>query len=206
MRISSQNNQFIFTFPYDFVEEYLEIQFNKLMVKNFIPYDTIIDYINSTIKEVVVPSLAFNFPEQRIKRGKTIAHKESQSVFDKYTNEIDITFRSVDSYLNYFILQQILVEFYLNNDKRNIPLLHLSILDKDGDLIYTLLFREVLLKSISEVRLGYQQQDIAEKPFTVTFRYNWIDIRWELDDDDVKTNKSIFDVPINFKKGKLDQI
>lgn len=206
MRISSQNNQFIFSFPYDFIEEYLEIEFNKLMEKNLIPYDSTIDYINSTIKEIVMPSISFNDVEQTLKRGKVIAHKESGSIFDKFSNEIDITFRAVDSWTNFFMLQQILVEFYLNNKKRNIPILHLSILDKDGDLIYTVLLKEVFLKSISEVRLGYNQQDISEKTFSITFRYNWIDVRWELDDEDVKTNKSIFDIPISFTPGKLDKI
>lgn len=204
MRISSQNSQFIFNFPVDFIEPWLYDQFQKLMDKNFIPYDSVIDYINSTIKEVVFPSASFENKEQRLRRGKIVGWKDSKSVFDTFTNELEITFRSVDSWLNYFIMLQILMEFYLNNDKNQIPMFTLEIIDKDGNLIYTIIFEEVLLKSISEIRLGYQQYDIAEKTFTVSFRYNFIDIRWELDDDDIKTSKSIFDVPINFKPGKLD--
>jgi hypothetical protein len=83
---------------------------------------------------------------------------------------------------------------------------NLSILDKDGTLIYTIIFEEILLKSISELRLGYQMYDIGEKVFTITFRYNFIDIRWELNDDDVNTSTSIFDIPINFSPGSLDNI
>lgn len=205
MRISSQNNQFIFNFPVDFIEPYLYDQFQKLMDKNFIPYESVIDYINSTIKEVVFPSTTFENKEQTLRRGKKVGWKDSKSVFDTFTNELDITFRSVDSWLNYFILLQILIEFYLNNDKNQIPMFTLEIIDKDGNLIYTIIFEEILLKSISEIRLGYQQYDIAEKTFSITFRYNFIDIRWELDDDDIKTSKSIFDIPINSKPGKLDK-
>lgn len=205
MRISSQNSQFIFNFPVDFIEPHLYEQFQKLMDKNFIPYESVIDYINSTIKEVVFPSASFENKEQTLRRGKKVGWKDSKSVFDTFTNELDITFRSVDSWLNYFIMLQILMEFYLNNDKNQIPMFTLEIIDKDGNLIYTIIFEEVLLKSIGEIRLGYQQYDIAEKTFSVTFRYNFIDIRWELDDDDIKTSKSIFDIPINFKPGKLDK-
>lgn len=199
MRIGSQNNQFIFNFPTDFIEPYLAEQFDKLLEKNFIPYDTVIDYINSTIKEVVFPSSSYEVKEQTLKRGKTAGWKDSKSVFDTFTNELDITFRSVDSHINYFILLQILVEFYLNTDKHQIPMFNLQILDKDGALIYTIMFEEILLKSIGELRLGYQQYDTSEKTFNITFRYNFLDIRWELDSD-----ISIFDIPIDFEPGKLD--
>ena len=111
----------------------------------------------------------------------------------------------VDSNMNYFILLQILTEFYLNNDKEQISDFSIAILDHNGDLIYTVLFKEVLLKSIGESRLGYQMYDLSEKLFTITFRYNFIDIRYELEDDDLKTSKSIFDIPIDFKPGKLDR-
>ena len=93
LRLSSQNNQFIFNFPVDFIAPYLYEDFQKLMDKNFIPYDTVLDYLNSTIKEVVVPSVSFDNSEQIKKRGKKIRWKESGSVFDKFTTEMDITFR-----------------------------------------------------------------------------------------------------------------
>jgi len=206
MRISSQSNQFIFNFPLDFIESSIIEQFHKLMDKNFIPYDTVTDFLNSTIKEIVIPNFTIEVVEQTLKRGKKVAWKGVGSVFDKFNNEIDITFRSVDSHLNYFILLQIMTEFYENVQKHQIPMFFLQILDKNGDLIYTILFREVILKSTSETRLTYNVIDINEKTFSLTFRYNFIDIRWELDDNDLKTSKSIFDIPIIFKKGKLDKI
>ena len=45
-----------------------------------------------------------------------------------------------------------------------------------------------------------------EDTFTITFRYNFIDVRWKLTiDEDGKTySKSIFDIPIDFKKGPMD--
>ena len=171
------------------------------MDKNFVPYDSVVEYLSSTIKEIVFPSSSYENKEQVLRRGKVVAWKDSKSVFDTFTNEIDITFRSVDSYINYFMLLQILVEFYLNNKKEQIPMFNIQILDKDGSLIYTIIFDEVLLKSIGELRLGYQMYDIGEKTFTITFRYNFLDIRWEIDGE-----KSIFDIPIDFKPGRLDKI
>ena len=204
MRLNSSNNKFIFNFPIDFIEPRLYEQLQNVMDKNFIPYETILEYINSTIKEIVFPSLSFENVTQTFKRGKQIAYKNSKNINDNFTNEIDISFRSVDSNMNYFILLQILTDFYLDNDKVNIPNFSIDILDKVGDKIYTILFKEVLLKSIGENRMGYQMYDLSEKLFSVTFAYNFIDVLYELDDDDLKTSKSIFDMPIDFKPGELD--
>lgn len=197
MRISSQNNQFIFNLPEDFIDSELELQFKKLMYKNYIPYDSVISYINSTIKEIIFPSASFNVLEQTVKYGKQIAYKDSKNIYDSFTREIDITFRSVDSHTNYFILLQIINKFILNNNMLHIPFLSIQILDKDGDLIYTVYFDQVLLKTISEKRLSYNASTVNEDTFSITFQYNWIDIRWELDDNNSKTNISIFDIKIN---------
>jgi hypothetical protein len=69
-------------------------------------------------------------------------------------------------------------------------------------MIYTIYFKDVLLNSIGENRMGYQMFDISEKPFTITFRYNYIDILYTLGGK----QKSIFDIPIDFKPGKLDKL
>lgn len=204
MRLSSQNNQFIFNFPVDFIEDYLYDEFQIMMDKNFVPYDSAIDYINSSIKEIFFPGLQFDNVEQTIKRGKKIRWKETMNVTDKFTRELDVTFRSMDSWINYYMLVQILVEFYLNVPKHSLPIFTIEIMDKDGAVLYTVVLRNVLLKSIGEVRLGYQQYELNEETFTITFDFNWIDVIWEVDDDDIRTGVSIFDIPIDFKPGKLD--
>jgi len=203
MRLNSTNNKFAFNFPVDFIEPWLYDELQNVMDKNFIPYETVLEYINSTIKEIVFPSSSYDTVEQTYKRGKVISYKSSKNVFDNFTNEIDITFKSVDSNLNYFILLQVLTEFYLNNDKKTVSDFSLDILDIHGDKIYTILFQEVLLKSIGENRMGYQMYEISEKQFTITFRYNYIKIYYELTNENKP--KDIMDIPINFKPDKLDK-
>lgn len=206
MRLSSQNNQFLFNLPVDFIEDYLYEEFERMMVKNFVPYDTALDYINSTIKEIFVPGMTFDNSQQVFKRGKKIIWKESGNIQDKFNSDLDIVFRSVDSWLNYFMLQQIMTEFYLNNHKHYIPSLSIQILDKDGSLLYTVIFSDILLKNMTDARLGYQKYELEEETFTVSFNFNWIHVFWELDDDDFRTSVSIYDIPIDYKPGRLDRI
>lgn len=202
MRISSQSNAFIFCYPSDFLDSRLTAKYRRLMDKNFIPYESPVEYLSSTIKEVVIAGLSFPTVQQNLRRGKVVDWKSSKSVFDNFARELDIIMRSVDSHLNYFMMMEILLEYYLNNDKPYIPYFAIQVLDKDGTLIYTVLFKEILLKTVSEQRLTYNSQDFNEKTFTLTYAYNFIDIRWELDDDRADTSASVFDLPIPVVSGR----
>jgi len=203
MRLNSQNSQFIFLFPNDFIDIDLTTKFQKVLDLNFMPYDNVLDYINSQIKEVVFPSLSFEGSEMTFWKGKKIEYKEAGNVFDKFQNELDISMKSVDSHINYFMMVEILLEYYQNNKKQFMPDFSLLILDKYGNLIYTVIFKEILLKNIGELRMTYNQQDVNEKSFNLTFKYNFLDIIWELKDKVTDESKSVFDIP--WEKGNDDQ-
>lgn len=193
MRISSQNNQFLFNLPENFISERLEKQFQELMDKKFIPYNTIMDYINSGIKDIVFPSLSYQTVEQSFYHGKRISWRESGNVMDKFQSELDVTFRSFDSHLNYFIILQIINDYYLNNENY-LDVLNINILDKDGDILYTVLLKEIIYKSLSELRMSYNSNEYSEQTFTLTFQYNFIDVIWQIGNQD---GTSIFDVGID---------
>jgi len=192
MRISSQSNQFLFQFPTDFIADEVNDRLKKYMDKNWIPYTDPIAYINSTIKEIIFPGVQYEGSEQPHKFGKKVEYKPSQNIYDTYTNTLDITLRSVDSHANYFMSQQIFAEYYNNTRKYYLPWIHLFILDKDGDFLYSINFRSTLLKSLSEVRLMYQSVDVAEQTFTLTFKFNFMDVYWDLSDDPSLDKNNIF--------------
>jgi hypothetical protein len=195
MRISSQNNQFLFNLPVDFLSKYLYEKFQIWLDNMRMPYDNALDYLSSTIKEVVFPSVTYENVTQRLYGGKTVDYKSAKNVFDTYQHDLDVTFRSVDSHTNFFMMQEILTEFWLNTRKPYVPYFSLSILDKNGDLIYTVLFKNILLKSQGENRFQYQKQDFGENTFSITFSYNYLDIIWELRKSPMDEGTSIFDLP-----------
>lgn len=203
MRISAQNNQFVFNLPQDFIPQSIEDKYKVLFDKNMIPYESVIDYINSTIKEIVQPSIQFESVEQVVKRGKKIAYKDSSNINDAFTRELDMTFRAVDSYLNYELLKEVLINFFLDNDKQYIPYFQVHMIDKDGDIIYTTIYKEILLKSISEIRLSYSTTDFSEKTFSITFTYNFIDTQFVVSDEYPIQGNSMFHIdfkPVDDRK------
>ena len=192
MRISSQNNQVLFQFPTDIISKDVNDRMSKYLYKNWIPYLDPISYLNSTIKEVVFPSITYEGSEQTLKFGKKFEHKPSTNVYDTYNSTLDITFRSVDSHSNYFMMQQIFNEYYNNTRKYYLPHINLFILDKDGDFLYSVVFRSALFKSLSEVRFMYQSMDVSEQTFTVQFKFNFMDVYWDISDNPDYKQDNIF--------------
>jgi hypothetical protein len=117
MRISSQNNQFLFNYPSDFVADEINERLKRYMDKNWIPYQDPMAYINSTIKECIFPGVSYEGSNQVHRFGKKIEYKSAGNIYDTYTETLDITMRSVDSHANYFMMQQIFAEYYNNTRK-----------------------------------------------------------------------------------------
>lgn len=189
MRLSSLNNQFIFNLPESFIDKELEQKFQKILDMNLFPYDSVMSFINSTIKDIVFPSLSFETVQQTTRYGKKVNYKEAGNILDKFQSEIDINFISVESHLNYSMLMEMCVKFYLK-PIQYIDSVNFQILDKSGNLIYTIVLREVLINSLSENRFAYYHTEFSEQTFSLTIKYNYIDIYYELDDGD----KTIFDI------------
>ena len=192
MRLSSQNNQILINLPTDFISDEVNERMKKYLYKNWIPYLSPMDYINSTLKECIFPSITYEGSEQITKFGKKIEHKPATNIYDTYNNTVDMTFRSVDSHSNYFMMQQIFNEYYNNTRKYSLPNINLYVLDKDGDFLYSIVFRTALLKSLSEVRFMYQSMDVSEQTFTVTFKFNFMDVYWDLTDNPDYKEDNIF--------------
>ena len=104
MRLSSQGSQFIFNLPSDFLPSEIIATYQPILEKNWIQYENVIDYLNSTIKSVNFPGITFETPIQTIMRGKQIAYKPSKNVQDIVGHDITIKFASVDSDLNYWLM------------------------------------------------------------------------------------------------------
>ena len=64
MRLSSQGSQFIFNLPSNFIKQEIIDTYSPILEKNWIQYENVIDYINSTIKSVNFPGVGIDMPKQ----------------------------------------------------------------------------------------------------------------------------------------------
>src|SRR5574343_628446 len=115
MRLSSLSNQFVFNLPSDFLPQEIINTYAPILEKNWIQYENVTDYLNSTIKTVNFPGLSITTPEQSLIRGKKRAYKPATNVNDILTTrEFQVVFRSVDSDLNYWLVYDIFQKHYLD--------------------------------------------------------------------------------------------
>ena len=181
MRISSQSSQFIFNLPASFLPNDVLETYTPILEKNWIQYENVIDYINSTIKSVNFPGIAFDMPMQIRMRGKERNFKPARNVQDIITTrELQVTFRSVDSDLNYWLLFDIINKHYLDVENQWLDPFTITCVDIHRDAIYVIKFYEIILKSLSDNNFNYSQQKVNAKEFTMTFNFNFYDIEFLL--------------------------
>ena len=181
MRISSQGSQFIFNLPSDFLKPEVLNTYTPILEKNWVQYDNVIDYINSTIKSVNFPGISFDMPKQTLIRGKERQYKPAKNVQDiTTTHDLTITFRSVDSDLNYWLVFDIINKHYLDVENSYVFPFTITCVDIHRDGIYVIRFYEIILKSLSDNNFNYSQQKVNSKEFTMTFHFNFYDIEFLL--------------------------
>lgn len=182
MRLSSQNSQFIFNMPQNFLKPEILQTYIPVLEKNWVQYENVIDYINSTIKGVNFPGVSFDMPKQITVRGKERYFKPAKNIQDIITtHELTVTFRSVDSDLNYWLMFDILSKHYLDTDNAFLDPFTITSVDIHRDAIYVIRFYELILKGQSDNTFNYSQQKVNAKEFTVTFHFNFYDIEFLLD-------------------------
>jgi hypothetical protein len=186
MRLSSISSSFVFNLPSDLLLKEIISTYTPLLEKNWVQYDNVLDYLNSTIKGTDFPGLSIETPFQTLKRGKQRAYKPATNVNDILTSrELNITFRSVDSHLNYMLLYDIFEKNYMDTDNLYVQPFLLTMVDIHRDAIYQIKFKEVILKSLSSIDLMYNNQQISEQTFVLTISFNFIDIEFMLNQSKV---------------------
>jgi hypothetical protein len=182
MRLSSQGSQFIFNLPSDFIKQETINTYTPVLEKNWVQYENVIDYINSTIKSVNFPGIGFEMPRQINMRGKERQFKPAKNVQDiTSTRDLTVTFRSVDSDLNYWLMFDILNKHYLDVENAWVNPFTITCVDIHRDAIYVIRFYEIILKGLSDNTFNYSQQKVNSKEFTMTFHFNFYDIEFLLD-------------------------
>ena len=184
MRIGTQGSQFVFNLPSDLIPESIVERYRPILEKNWVQYENILDYLNSTIKEVSFPGMSLVLPEQTLHYGKKRSYRPVTNVNDIVTTrELTVIFRRVDSDLNYWILRDIFDNKYLDTTEVFANPFQITALDIHRDAIYEVNFKEIILSNISEIVFAYNQQSFDEQTFTLSINFNFYDIEFLLNGD-----------------------
>lgn len=186
MRISSQSSQFVFNLASDILKQEIINTYTPLLEKNWIQYDNVIDYLNSTIKAVNFTGISIDMPKQNIIRGKEIYYKPAKNAQDIISSrQLNVTFASVDSDLNYWLLFDIIYKNYLDTENMYVNPFTITCLDIHRDAIYTIIFKQIIFTNLSDNTFDYSQQKVNSKEFTMTFNFNFYEVDFHLNNTKV---------------------
>lgn len=194
--LNSQYCNFEVSFPRTFFYKDLEAKYDPIFKKLPIPYKNVTDYMNYTIQSISWPAISvetvtqtspIKLREMRNKeRDGRINKKEYIGGFDltlSTSNDFNITFRTTESFLNYWIMYEQLEMFlgYCNENTSNVTMgdIELRLLDNYGHLIMTKLYSDVIYTGISELELSYSNNVPEFKTFTCDFKHNGVKIKQE---------------------------
>jgi hypothetical protein len=177
MILNPRLNSFYFNFPKGFFSERVVSKYEKYIKKQPIPFDSVQQYVNSTIQSIGVPGMAIDSVEQIRQFGKRISYKSSTPIQDLFSKDFTINFKNTDGFINYFIMLDTVLDFLnFENPQVRIPALPLRIMDNEGNVVVSVTFLEVIFSSFSNMDLNYSNNNATPQSFSVGFKCNYIDI------------------------------
>jgi hypothetical protein len=181
MILNARSNSFYFVFPKGFFPDPIQQKYIDYVKRQPNPYDTLTSFMNSTIQSINLPSMSMDSSEQVRNLGKRVNYQSATPVQDLFNREFQVSFRIGEGFINYFImLETVLLKLDFKNPDVFIQNLPVRIMDNQGNILVSLIFKEVTLTSLSSIELNYTQNAPQVYTFQVGFRYNYIDINLEI--------------------------
>lgn len=179
--LNARANSFYFVFPKGFFPDKVHTKYINYLKKQPNPYDTLTSYMNSTIQSISFPSIVMDSAEQVRNLGKRINYQSATPVQDLFSREFEVSFRIAEGYINYFIMLETILDYLdLKNSRVFIQNLPLRILNNNGEIISSIIYKEITLTSMTSIDLNYTQNSPSVYTFSVGFKCNYMDLELEI--------------------------
>jgi hypothetical protein len=180
MLLNPKQNSFFFQFPKGFFPEIIVEKYLPYLKKQPVPFDSLSQYVNSTIQTINFPGLQLDSVEQVRPLGKKVTYKGSTPIQDLFTKDLNVQFRLVDGFINYFIMLDTIL-WYVNFAQEQIFIqnLPLRIMDSEGNIVVSATFEQAIISSFSELQFSYTSNAAQDANFSMGFNFNYLDIKLE---------------------------
>ena len=173
MYLDSRHSGFILLFPPDFYDPELKKSYKTYVKQMLLPYDTLDDFMSSTVQAVAFPGWDMNMPQQQRKYGAEQDFKNAKQVKDLFEREMTVTFQIVDGFVNYFLfLDNALRYLDFNNKKQYFEVMRLGWLSREGFLLGYMDLKKVILHGMSNFKLSYSNMSQEFTTFDAKFKFN----------------------------------
>ena len=182
MLLNARQNGFIFNFPRGFFSDALNQKYLGYVKRMPIPYDSMKDFMNSTIQQITFPTFqSIDHVEQTRPGGYKQNYKSSTNIQNLVKRDFNVTFKLGEGFINYWVMYESIVEFLdFNNKEEVLPDLTLHLLDHEGVIMATVDFQQPIYTSLSEVQLNFASTTPQFTTFSVGFRCNYVKIKLDI--------------------------
>jgi hypothetical protein len=182
MILNARNNSFAFFFPPDFFADEIKEKYRKYYQSLILPYDTIDDFMSSTVQQIDFPGWSMEPAQQVRTLGKRQEYKNSTPIEDLFKREFTVTFKMTDAFMNYWIFLDNALNFLdFDNREKTMSPMRLSFLNNEGYLVTSVIFKNPILKGQEGIKLSYSSVTPEFRTFTATFQYFYFDIEIDFD-------------------------
>jgi len=173
MVLNQRLNNFILLFPIDFYTEDVKNRYAAYHKQLLLPYDTIEDFMSSTIQSVNFPGWDMGMVRQIRMHGAEQDFKNAKPIKDLQPRKFDIEFKLTDAFLNYFMFyDNSLAYLDFNNKKQYFNGFRMVLLNNEGYAMVFLDLHKVILTGMSDYKLSYNKSEPLFNTFTAKFTYN----------------------------------
>lgn len=177
MILNARNNQFVFNLPRTFFYEEVVEKWTPVVKKLKLPYDNLIDFMNSNIQSVTFPAISTPpLSQQQMQYNANYrGGKELEAAIDK---NIDITFKLSESYFPYWIMRNQYELFMEYSHKIPFwPNMDLTFLDNNGYEIVTYEMIRIIPTNLSELNLSQSSIMADFKTTTLSLTYTRFNVK-----------------------------
>lgn len=183
MILNSRNNLYDFRFPRKFIPDEVSDKYRPYL--NRVPGSLLadpIDYVNYSIQGINIPGISFDPTTQADNDGTIRYHRGAVPIQNTITREFTVTMQLLDGFINYWIMMDTLLYYYARSTKEPYTQpLTLRVLDAEGASVAYMEFQKPIMNSINELSLNMAQNVAEFNTFEVTFFYNKLDLRLEIE-------------------------
>jgi hypothetical protein len=179
MILNSRNNSFTLFFPPEFFADEVKEKYKKYYQSLILPYDTIEDFMSSTIQKIEFPGWDMQPVSQTRSLGKVQDYKNSKPIPDLFTREFSVTFKMTDGFLNYWIFLDNAYNYldFSNKSLDTFSPMRLSFLNNEGYMLTSVVFNKPILKGQDGISMSYSSVSPDFNTFKAKFSYFNFDIK-----------------------------
>jgi hypothetical protein len=176
MILNSKNNNFIIRFARGWVYEEIMAKYSPYLNRLPIPYETVQDYLESTIQSITFPSVAAE-PVEQVLYEDPVKWKGAKKLLRYMDKKITVNFKLTEGYINYWIMYDLFNQYYsLDQENPFLNNVYITFLDHIGFEFVRVQLEQIVFLSISDLELNYSSTTAEFKTFSTEFSFNYLKI------------------------------